>query len=1827
MRRLVKKIVRVTLWSVVGVICLALALVLVLRTAPGRRALLRVALPILNGKLAGHLSVRGLDGDLWNRVVLLDARLDDAEGVETIYARRVEARIDLGALWDRRVHLRDLRVDGARLTMRHLTDNRFNLAALGKPKPAGDEKSKKQQASDKPPPLVEIDHFHVQVDGAYHPPRGHESHTIEWPHGTFDIEGAAQFRGADMHFRVDRLVSDARDPLHAHVELRGGLKVTPKGTPVGKAELTFENVELTAVSDGSEIARLNPMLHPRGRWQLQAEGGGSLADLHAHAVLSGPRGSVTVDGTMARMFPGVRWKALLVGAGLDPAADWGEMPRGEINFEIAGGGVRNDGDLRVERLDGHGGGITVAARGHSDFGGHGEGVVRASIDSLARLGDIGVRVGGVDELDGRVRLVANLGRDDAGPRLDASVRGDDLWMRHGRLKTKARLVEAHAVVGPKRPMHVRLGGHDLEIAGVYIAKRSQPFTMRIRELATAIDGQPKRFVADASAELADGTRGRVVARTAVGERTADVTLTTVTLDRGKLHFALPEPAQLHLSGSGAAPRVSAVVAGARLEARMRFGHDLFSADASLALPDLARLGRLAKIDVGGAVHLLAHVTLAEQLKIDATIDGERLRASAARIGRLHATVHSVDLVGDARLDAERVGAGSVILSHLGLQVHGTRERLAVTFDGERPDPRGPARLQLTLDGRWRTDGLQVVDADLWLRAANLTLAKQAWRQVAPAHVVFRRGVGTLRGLRIRSGVGELAVDGRWAKQGLDVTLLLRDGDLQELSRVAGRPGLLPAARWSGRVHLAGTVSAPLVDANLEARADKTVAWLGLGVNALSLTAFADSRHAILHADARGAGDTRVVVDVHGVPRSEGGRIIAVTATLDRMQFSVHGHTWLLREPCTADVGARVEIAQCRLGAPGRGEIALAGSLPLSAAGGDAFDLTLNTSHLDLRDLHAMLAPGHQAPPKTDFEIHAHLAGTKKAPVVDLQLTGRGSQIDEGGLPENVNYKISAHYADKRVRGQASMRQAGMRLGIGATFDLPTTLADGEQPMLLELEARPVPFYKIRQLLPTSIANLKGFFSLRANVTGTTRHPRVNAELHMPSWGLDDLRDNNTIVDLAYDGRELKVNSVTSFEAQGLLGSILRLHPPRNSGTVTMELRAPVDVVQLLQAPRDAVHALVHDAPIVASAEVRNVELRKVPMQIVGFDAPLTKGRINAAVRAGGTLHHPSLHVDFKALDLAKPGIVDQLDLEGALEWEHARVKLSGKAALRGAPLLTFRGQATLDGRQLFDGDGWRTGALLLDVDVPSYELARLRRLQPRLHAVDGTLQAHAQLRGTFAAPDLRVSMQGRDVGIAHSRFSRIGANARLVERRWQFEVTGDEVGGGQARVTGELARDWNAPMRMSIDARALDVGFLGALWAEIGEVRGTLGAHVDVSGSRNAPRPVGWAQLDGGQFALRGDSRRYQAALELRIDGDEARLTRLELHGGGGRLDATGSARLEGLMPTQLALTARAHAFTVAYGSAEARFDADFQLDGDRADGVFHGKLELSRGSIKLPDLSGIGAADELAGLDDVRFDDARARGNEGRRQAGKGVFIVLRVDGPLELRSKEADLDLAGELGVTVAGGTLGIEGVVEAQRGSVELLGKHYLVERAQLAFGGAPDNPELHLRVTRRIGKATVAVVIEGTAKNPSVRLSCEPPMYDEAQLTTLILSGQASSDRLAIRDLNRQISGLLSAVVIRRIQEQLAPGLSIDVARPLDQQSYAEFSAAPLEVGRFASDRIYVRYEQRYSGSRLGRSTSNAEEASADYRLGKGFQLSTSFGDGGVGGVYLFWTAKH
>ena len=150
-------------------------------------------------------------------------------------------------------------------------------------------------------------------------------------------------------------------------------------------------------------------------------------------------------------------------AGIDPAADWGlpghALPEGQIDFALRAGGEGNTGELIVERLRADGGGVHVDAHGRSDFGGHGDAVVHATVASLAGIGRAGVQLPNVDELDGRIAARRHArARRATGRALEARVHGERLWVRHDKMKATAQTFAATATIGPGRPMRVRARG-------------------------------------------------------------------------------------------------------------------------------------------------------------------------------------------------------------------------------------------------------------------------------------------------------------------------------------------------------------------------------------------------------------------------------------------------------------------------------------------------------------------------------------------------------------------------------------------------------------------------------------------------------------------------------------------------------------------------------------------------------------------------------------------------------------------------------------------------------------------------------------------------------------------------------------------------------------------------------------------------------------------------------------------------------------------------------------------------------------------------------------------------------------------------------------------------------------------------------------------------------------------------------------------------------------------------------------------------------------------------------------------------------------------------
>ena len=145
-----------------------------------------------------------------------------------------------------------------------------------------------------------------------------------------------------------------------------------------------------------------------------------------------------------------------------------------------------------------------------------------------------------------------------------------------------------------------------------------------------------------------------------------------------------------------------------------------------------------------------------------------------------------------------------------------------------------------------------------------------------------------------------------------------------------------------------------------------------------------------------------------------------------------------------------------------------------------------------------------------------------------------------------------------------------------------------------------------------------------------------------------------------------------------------------------------------------------------------------------------------------------------------------------------------------------------------------------------------------------------------------------------------------------------------------------------------------------------------------------------------------------------------------------------------------------------------------------------------------------------------------------------------------------------------------------------------------------------------------------------LPVDPPVYDQATLVGLVLAGSTrrTSDGsvISFHELNRQIGGILSNVILHKIKEQMAAILPTETFEPVDNQSQARFALSPLEVGRYVSDRVYISYEHQF-GASIGRSAANANESQIKVRLPHGGELDTAVGDAGVAGVYLYWTYRY
>ena len=555
-----------------------------------------------------------------------------------------------------------------------------------------------------------------------------------------------------------------------------------------------------------------------------------------------------------------------------------------------------------------------------------------------------------------------------------------------------------------------------------------------------------------------------------------------------------------------------------------------------------------------------------------------------------------------------------------------------------------------------------------------------------------------------------------------------------------------------------------------------------------------------------------------------------------------------------------------------------------------------------------------------------------------------------------------------------------------------------------------------------------------------------------------------------------------------------------------------------------------------------------------------------------------------------------------LRWRPGEFTTAGK--LTGLPMAWL---TVLAGPQM--ASMGLSGNLVFDADWDA-RLTDTLRLKASMARSSGDITLQAEAAQVGAA---RIA-----AGVKQARLSLESAGDDvMLALRWDSERAGSADGQlktsltratGAANTpvsTGDIALGgwlWplNAPLAGQLRAQLPRIGVWSALAPPGWRIRGSLGANIDIKGTRAAPQLTG--DLQANDLALRSvvDGIEFgNGRLRAQLDGTRMVIQEFTLQGAGpkgtgGTLTAEGEALWQDGQP-RVTLSARLHRLR-----ASIRTDRQITLSGDlqaRLEGKltqFSGKLKVDQARIVLPEESTPALGDDVV----VRSASSSTRGAvpEPKASAAQVAPVkegrqVLRLNVALDMGQ---DFRVQGKGMDTLVRGTLALSGeslteprlvgTVNTFSGQYRAYGQRLDVEQGLLRFTGAIDNPSLDILAIRPNLSQRVGVQILGTALLPRVRLYAEPELPDAEKLSWLVL-GRSSSTGGGEAALLQQAALALFGNKTGGMSGGLAASLGLDDLSFRGSSSNADgtTSQSAVTLGKRFSRNFYASYERTISGA--------------------------------------------
>jgi len=873
----------------------------------------------------------------------------------------------------------------------------------------------------------------------------------------------------------------------------------------------------------------------------------------------------------------------------------------------------------------------------------------------------------------------------------------------------------------------------------------------------------------------------------------------------------------------------------------------------------------------------------------------------------------------------------------------------------------------------------------------------------------------------------------------------------------------------------------------------------------------------------------------------------------------------------------------------------------------------NATHL-LLDANAVLQPGTEiwsgpVGDRADLQLSGVLTG--EALTIDsMKFTGRTLTLTASGA---LSWPASPSHAASTLRASWNLDAADLRtlspalagtLKASGSLSGPITAMGGAAHLTSTLSMRDSPTGTVSaditfRGLPTALA---GSLEAQGVLDGSPLHVDVGVErspggairamVHRVDWKSVQADGDITIAPAGAQSRgqlRLQVGQLT--DLQHVLG---------------IDVKGSVAGNVALHSDQGRTHAQLH------------LGARDLGVASLVGNAELSAEGLTDALGFKLDVHVPKLR-----------GTAASLSAAGSVNLDARKITLTSAVAdYRGqdAHLLSPAHVALANGISI---DALKLGAQRAVLELageisPALDMtATLRQVQPSLVNVfvpgllaAGTIEAHAQLRGSLASPTGEVRLNASGLGLSDdAAFGLppvdIQASARLMGDG--ADIDAHLIAGTQSRLSVEgrapLAADGAVDLKIHGD---LDVGMINPLLEARGQhAAGEIQIDASVAGDLGKPKIGGTISLSKGSVR---DYGRGVSLTDITADivGSEGSLEikSLTATAAPGTVSMTGTVGvLQPGVPVDIRIKAD-HAQPIVSKLITANLNADLHVSGTARERLdIAGEVDLGRTLIGIPNSL----------PPNVVVLDVRRRGNAAPLAPDRQLVVGLNVDvkGPQEIlvKGRGLDAEMGGELHL---GGTTDsplVSGGFDLQRGSFSL-GNKLNFTAGRISFNGAglknKIDPTLDFTAQSTVGSVTATLRITGFADAPQFELTSSP-VQPQDEIMSLLLFG-APATQLSAWQL-AQVGATLATLGGVGGDGGLNPLLKIQKSLGLDRLTVGagttntatgtENSGASIQAGRYISKRVYIEAKQNTTGT---------SQLQADVDLTKHLKLQTRLGNG-------------